>query len=291
MSYEPRSRGMRSRRISTKKPAAKETRSEEDEYAYKEPVIVDPQEVSSRLTNSLEHLGNQRFGMPPFAEHFHRWVLDVEAALNDFRNSLPDAADQGFDDAVKQLVLNVRGELDGRIASEEALSAKIAEAQHQLSDNERQLAELESAQRTQVNEARRHSEKSMKKIRGEIDALDDQRLKMIRHKPTILERVFGSARERIDNTSRSLQSRRTDLHGKQENLKQRLSALRSEYEAKRKPLVSRQAELRDELTKLRATTLDDALEIRKTVCDQLRKAVEGAVTQAAASSADKENPQ
>jgi len=138
MTYEPRSRGMRSRRIATKKPASKDKRvSDESEYAYEETVPVNPQEVSARVLNALDHLGSQRFGMPPFSEHFRRWMIDIESVLNDFRSLLPDAANESFDTAIAQLVSNIRNELNGRINAEEGLSAKITELLRQLADNER----------------------------------------------------------------------------------------------------------------------------------------------------------
>jgi hypothetical protein len=282
---------MRSRRTATKKPASKASKGgEEKGFFYEEPVPVDPQEVSSRLSNALEHLGNQRFGTVPFAEHFQRWILDIESVLNDFRNSLPGATNESFDRSVADLISNIRSELNTRIETERTLSTKIAESQRELSANEREMAELEAQQRNTTNEARRKSEKSMKKLRGEIDALDSERLKLLRHKPTILERILRSGRVRLEANSRSIQSRRTDLESKERDLKRRLDILRANYEETRKPLAARQTELREELTKLRTITLDDAVEIRKTTCEKLRQIISNAVAQTA-SQQSQENPQ
>ncbi|HXZ90309.1 MAG TPA: hypothetical protein VEG61_04525 [Candidatus Dormibacteraeota bacterium] len=282
MTYEPRSRGMRSRRIATKKPASKDKReSEESEFAYEENVPVNPQEVSARVMNALDHLGSQRFGMPPFSEHFRRWMIDIESVLDDFRSSLPDAANEHFDATVARLVSNIRNELNGRINAEEGLSAKITELLRQLADNERELAELESEQRIKVHEAKRTTEKSMKKLRGEIDALDAQRLKLLRQKPKFLERFFGSTKMKVENSSRSLHSKQNDLLSRRESLEQRIEVLRSDYEEKRKPLTARQAELREKLAELRSTTMDDALEVRKVACEQIHQTISIALSQLA----------
>jgi len=282
MTYEPRSRGMRSRRIATKKPASKDKReSEESEFAYEENVPVNPQEVSARVMNALDHLGSQRFGMPPFSEHFRRWMIDIESVLDDFRSSLPDAANEHFDATVARLVSNIRNELNGRINAEEGLWAKITELLRQLADNERELAELESEQRIKVHEAKRTTEKSMKKLRGEIDALDAQRLKLLRQKPKFLERFFGSTKMKVENSSRSLHSKQNDLLSRRESLEQRIEVLRSDYEEKRKPLTARQAELREKLAELRSTTMDDALEVRKVACEQIHQTISIALSQLA----------
>lgn len=290
MSYEPRSRGIRPRRLATKKPASKDGKgreSEEVEFAYKENVPVNLQEVSARVINALDHLGNQRFGMPPFSEHFRRWMLDVESLLNDFRSSLPDAANS-FGTSVDQVVSSIRTELDARIKAEENLSNKISELLRQLADNERELTDLESEQRTKVHEAKRTGEKSMEKLRGEIDELDAQRLKLLRQKPKFLERFFGGAKTKVESSSRSLHSKRKDLMTSEASLRKRIAALRSNYEEKRKPLTEHQAELRERLTELRSTTMDDALEVRKLACEQIRRIISTSLTQSA-SSQDSEN--
>jgi len=282
MTYEPRSRGMRSRRVATRKPASKDKKeTEESEFAYQEPVSVNPQEVSARVINALDHLGGQRFGMPPFSEHFRRWMVDIESVLNDFGSSLPNVVDETLDTSMGEFVSNIRNELNSRINSEEDLSAKVGELLKQLTDNERELAELESEQRSKVHEAKKATEKSMKKIRGEIDALDEQRLKLLRQKPKFLERIFGGTKTKVESSSRSLHSKQNDLVSREKNLKQRLDALRSDYDSRRKPLAAHQTELREQLAEVRSTTIDDALEVRRVACEKIRDAISAALSQRA----------
>jgi chromosome segregation ATPase len=228
--------------------------------------------------------------MPPFAEHFQRWMLDLDALLTDFRSSLPEAADVDFNKAVEELVSRIRGEFAIKIEAEKTLVARITEYQNQLAASEREMSELEAEQRVTANDAKRTSEKSMKKIRGEIDALDGERLRLLRYKPTILDKILGRSKVKIDDTSRSLQSRRTDLSTRQRNLKRHLDDLRASYEQKHQPLADRQAELRQELAKLRATTLDDALEARKATAERISQLISNAVTQIA-TGPNQNNPQ
>ena len=275
MSYEPRTRGMRSRRAATKKPALKEKRtSQENAFPYQEVIPVDQHEVSSRITNALEHLGSQRFALPPFYEHFQRWMKDVESVLANFKDSIPEAADKQYEDTVAALMSNIRNELTKRIEGEMALSNQITELQKQLSVHEVEISDLEKEQRNRTHEARRGYEKSIDKIRGEIDALDAQRLKLLRKKPTLLDRILGRSKLKIEGSSHSLQSKRSDLHGKEEKLKLQLDGLRSNYQEKRKEVSMREEELRQQLAELKNSTLDDGLEIRRNVCEQIRLAVE-----------------
>ena len=278
MSYEPRTRGMRSRRAATKKPALKEKRtSQENAFPYQEVIPVDQHEVSSRITNALEHLGTQRFALPPFYEHFQRWMKDVESVLTSFKDSIPEAADKQYEDTVAALISNIRTELTKRIEGEMALSNQITELQKQLSVHEIEISDLEKEQRNRTHEARRGYEKSIDKIRDEIDVLDAERLKLLRKKPTLLDRILGRSKLKIEGSSHSLQSKRSDLHGKEEKLKLQLDGLRSNYQEKRKEVSMREEELRQQLLELKNSTLDDGLEIRKNVCEQIRLAVEASL--------------
>jgi len=275
MSYEPRTRGMRSRRAATKKPALKEKRtSQENAFPYQEVVPVNQHEISSRITNALEHLGNQRFALPPFYEHFQRWMKDVESVLADFKNSIPDAADKQYEATVATLMENIRNELTKRIDEEKALSHQITELQQQLSTYELEISDLEKEQRNRTNEAKRGYERSIDKIRGEIEALDAQRLKLLRKKPTVLDRILGRSRVQIEGSSHSLQSKRNDLQGKEEKLKRQLDGLRSNYQEKRTQVSRQGEELKQQLAELKNSTLDDGLEIRRSVCEQIRRAIE-----------------
>jgi len=269
---------MRSRRAAAKKPALKEKRtSQENAFPYQEVIPVDQHEVSSRITNALEHLGSQRFALPPFYEHFQRWMKDVESVLANFKDSIPEAADKQYEDTVAALMSNIRNELTKRIEGEMALSNQITELQKQLSVHEVEISDLEKEQRNRTHEARRGYEKSIDKIRGEIDALDAQRLKLLRKKPTLLDRILGRSKLKIEGSSHSLQSKRSDLHGKEEKLKLQLDGLRSNYQEKRKEVSMREEELRQQLLELKNSTLDDGLEIRKNVCEQIRLAVEASL--------------
>jgi chromosome segregation ATPase len=172
---------------------------------------------------------------------------------------------------------NIRNELTKRIEGEMALSNQITELQKQLSVHEIEISDLEKEQRNRTHEARRGYEKSIDKIRGEIDALDAQRLKLLRKKPTLLDRILGRSKLKIEGSSHSLQSKRSDLHGKEEKLKLQLDGLRSNYQEKRKEVSMREEELRQQLLELKNSTLDDGLDIRKNVCEQIRLAVEASL--------------
>jgi len=281
MSYEPRSRGIRSRRTppKTSKKASRERKDEQEQaYFYQEPAPVDREQLSARVMNSLEHLGNQRFPLPPFSEHFNRWTKDVDAVLTEFTTTLPEAVDDEYKQTVAKLLGEVRGEFDKRIEAETKWASELSELQHQLSNYELELSKVEQEERKRKEDVRRGHEKSKKKILSEIEAIDRQRLRLLRKKPTVLERLFGKSKAELEDSASKLQSRKESLVGTEKGLQRELNDLKSDYEARRRKLVERNKSLKEKLTELKSSSLvDDALEMRKNACQALRLAIAGSV--------------
>jgi chromosome segregation ATPase len=278
MSYEPRSRGIRSRRTSTKKASRERKDDQEAAYFYEAPVPVDRQQLSAMVMNSLEHLGNQRFPLPPFSEHFNRWIKDVDAVLMEFTTNLPEAADEEYKLTVAKLLAEGRGEFDKRIEAESKWASELSELQQQLSTSELELSKVEQEERKRKENVRRGHEKSKRQILNEIETIDRQRLKLLRKKPTVLERIFGRSKAELEDSASKLQSRKETLAGTEKGLQRELEGVKSDYEAKRRKLVERNRTLREKLTELKSSSLvDDALEMRMSICQSLRQVVAGSV--------------
>ena len=277
MSSEPRSRGIRSRRISTKKASRDRKDNQKETYFYQEPTPVDREQLSSRVMNSLEHLGNQRFPLPPFSEHFNRWSKDVNEVLSEFTTTLPEAADEEYKSTVAKLLGEVGVEFNKRIEAETRLDSELAEIQHQLATSEMELSKLEQEERKRKEDVKRGHEKSKRKILNEIEAIDRQRLKLLRKKPTILEKLFGRSKTELQDSTSKIQSKKDSLVGTEKGLQRQLEDLKTGYGTERRKLIEQNRRLREELTGLRSSSVDDALEMRASVCQALRQAVTGSV--------------
>ena len=124
MSSEPRMRGTRFRRPSTKKHSKERRKEHETSVFYQEATPIDPSQVSSKILNALEHLGTQRFALPPFSDHFERWIKDVEAVLTEFETELPDMADQPYRVTVHNVLSSLREALRRQIEAEKDSSGE-----------------------------------------------------------------------------------------------------------------------------------------------------------------------
>ncbi len=268
-------RGPRFRRPTTKKLSAKEKREQREESLpyYQEPEQVDPSEVVAKTLNALEHLGNQRFGLPPYSEHYRRWVKDMKALLEEFETQLQNAADQQYRETVDKSLAFVKEEFDRRMAVEAENSVQISSLQKRLDVIGIELSKLEHEYKIGVNEFKKRNEKTAAKLRGEIDTLDKKRLQMIRKKPSLFERLFKKPDLKLESNTSVLRSKKEKLSESREGLKAELTRMRAEYEKKRRQLTVEQEELRTKLARFKEGTSDETLERRRQVCQELRRAI------------------
>ena len=278
MGFEPRMRGRRFGRPAMKKTSTKaRPEASEPTIFYKESIAVNPVEICSATLNSLEHLGKQRFALPPFAEHFQRWTKDVRALLSEFEISLPTVLDQQSKERIESTLGSLQAALDSVASIENRTSSEVADAQRELSACENELSRLEHDYKNATSQLRRRSEQSFEKIRSDINTLDKQRSQLLHAKPTFFQRMFRKPDTKLEEKTAALQTRKNNLSGSREQLKQDLEKHRIDYEKRRKDLIQGIATLRERLAETKGRTSDDALELRGKTCHELADIVQGAV--------------
>jgi uncharacterized phage infection (PIP) family protein YhgE len=277
LSYEPRMRGKRFRRPGAKK-SAKNKRDERTATSfYQEPEQIDPLKVSTNILNAIEHLGNQRFALPPFSEHFQRWMNDVKTVLTEFESQLPKALNQQYRENTQKTLANLQETLTQRINTERKISSELTDLNKKQEHVDFELSKIEHAYKSQVREIRRRHEMATGKLQQEIDSLDKQRLKMLREKSNVFQRFFRRSGSKLEEKTGAIESRRAALGGRQEAFKHELEKYRTEFEAKRKQLIVEQSSLRMQLESAKANNSDDALEVRKLACEELHRTIAEAV--------------
>lgn len=272
-------RGPRFGRPAAKKPSAKEKRERHAaSISYQEPAEVNAAELSSRVLNAIEHLGNQRFLLPPLSEHFQRWMKDLKAVLTDFETQLPEAVDQKYQENVGTIISKTEQALAQRIKAEEDRSSEVSGLERQLLASELELSKIEREYKVLARNYKRQYESSAGKLRAEIGSLDKKRLKLLRKKPSLLQRIFGRSASSLEDTSMEvLKQKRTALDRGKGLLEEQLEKSRADYSERKKRLIPEQEALRAKITDLRKGTVDDALDVRKLACEQVRLAVDEAV--------------
>jgi hypothetical protein len=271
-------RGSRFRRQAAKKTSAKERREERGPSTfYEQPEQVNPSELSARITNALQHLGNQRFALPPFSEHFQRWLKDVENLMEEFQIRLPQAADRQFHDSVEKSLANIKDTLTKSIEMESSVSTALSDIHKQLTATEQEASKLDHDYKMRSGEMRRKYEKSANRLRSDIEALDRKRLKLLRKKTSFLQKILGKTDAQLEEHQGALQSKKGTLEDEKESFKLELEKYRRDYEASRKQFAEQGEILRAKLAEARGGSQDDALEDRKSTCEELRTTVTQAV--------------
>ena len=261
-----------------KKQSTKEKREErENSVFYQERAQIDPSTVSVRVLNALDHLGTQRFALPPFSEHLERWIKDVRALLAEMETELPEAANQPYRENSERILSEAQQALRKRIDAEKENSEELSKLHQELTSCELELSNLQHEYKTRTHEARRGHERSLEKIQDEIDSLDKQRLKLLRKRPSIVDRILHRPRNKLEESMRALETKKTDMGGKQRTLKQNLDKLRAEYETSRKQMIERQESLKARFAEYKTNIPDDALDIRNQTCRELGRAVAEAI--------------
>lgn len=278
MGYEPRMRGRRFGRPRTRKTSSRERREERPTSTfYQEPEHVDPTALSTNVLNALRHLGDQRFTLPPYTEHFDRWLKDVKGVLAEFELKLADAADQQYHNRAQQALAGIEEALNKQNEEEKSSSTETSNLQQQLTATEIELSRMEHDYSKQTHEIKRQHQKAAQKLREEIDELGKQRLTILRKRTNFLGRIFGRSDSTLEEKTGTLQAKKKELGASENSLGKELAKYRTDYDSKRKRLSEEQKMLRGKLVERRGKTLDDALEIRRQACQELQQAVNEAL--------------
>jgi len=267
-------RGRRFGRPAARKKNPKDRREQlQASMPYHEETPVDLSQLRSATLNSLEHLGNQHFALPPYSEHFQRWLKDITNLLSDFETQLPEDIDQQYKESVEKTMFTLQTALKQRAETENDASDKQGEAQRRLAAYESELLKLDHDYRARINELRKSYEQSFTTIKHDIDTIDRERLRILHAKPNLLQKLFRRSNGNLEEKTNTLRSRKETLDHRKEALKQDLEKNRLDFEDRRKRLAERLDSARAELDESKDVTLDDALDIRKTACEEFRRAV------------------
>lgn len=271
MSSEPRMRGRRFLRPASKKSSRK-VREPNNVKSYLTTEAADPSQVTSNVLNAIDHLGNQRFMLPPFSDHYERWLKDLHSLLNEFEKQVPQVVDANLRKEITESMNEVQRILAERIKAENIQSTESTKLQQQLARYDAELSQLEHAHRIQMQDLRKKYEKKSQQIRDEIDQLDRRRIQILRKNTNIFRRFFRKPDNAIAETGSALDSRRAQLKDGEQNLQNDLQKCQEDYAANRQRLITEIDSLRQKIRGAE-TAGDDALEVRREACRRIYAAI------------------
>ena len=185
--------------------------------------------VCSVTLNTLEHLGNQRFALPPFSEHFQRWMeRHRDAIVQTSKHESQKLLTNNTERTLRRPSPIYRVALKERTDTETTISNRLSDAQRQIAKYENELAKLDQDYKTRNHEVRRRHEQSFEKIRAEINTLDEERLRILHTKPSLLKKLFRRSEDNLEEKTNVLRSKKNAFDDRKQLLKQDLETQQTE---------------------------------------------------------------
>jgi len=220
-------------------------------------------EIIEGTLKRLHTLGSQKFGSFPFSEHFDRWLINIEAILNEFETHPDIKIDDQFSRESSSTLATIKLQLEKRRLKETSVNEELKilkESRNSLEKIDNEYAALASIIKMQKKtESRR--------INSIVDQLKREQNKIIRQKTGFFRGISKSEREQkeiaiteeLTNKQRELEITILDFNVK-------LKQLREENLIKREPVVEKMKLFQEKIQNLET---DGSLEERWFACEAL----------------------
>jgi vacuolar-type H+-ATPase subunit I/STV1 len=250
-----------------KAKAARKKRRSSRSQGLEEMHVPTQEEVVDRTLNSLRILGNQKFALPPFYEHFSRWLIDLENVLSEFKSSSTISMDGQFVKERSQILSNIRAQLDK--AKRKEVSRE--EAARNLSDNRFLLERIEKEYIAKMKEIEERKNREINRLSHNVDSIEEELDRISQMKAGILRAV--SKKDKIQKETEATQKlnlAQSNLKSTEQNFISAQVKLREEYERK-KQLITKQ--IQDFQKRVQNQESDLSLKNRQAACESLANAI------------------
>jgi hypothetical protein len=275
MGYQQRARapqdyGRRQERSGREKAKARAIRKKHRSsrsQILEEKHVLTSEEVVDRTLNSLRILGSQRFALPPFYEHFSRWLANLGDVLSEFESNPAISVDDQFVKERLQILSNVGLQI------EEAQRKEVSreEAVKNFSNNRVLLGRIEREYTTKTKEIEERKGREINRLSRNVDSLRNELNRIAQIKAGFFRAVSKKAKAQKEaEATQKLNSAQRDLKLAIRNFNIEQERLRDEYE-KRKQLINEQ--IRNLQKGIENQEFDHSLEDRQSACGSLANAV------------------
>jgi hypothetical protein len=229
------------------------------------------EEVADRTLNRLRSLGNQRFALSPFNEHFSRWLRNLTDVLSEFESSPAISVDDQFVKERSQILSNVELELEQRRREEVSLEETVKDLSNSARANRILLERIDEEYTTRTREIEERKTSEVKRLSGNVDGLREELDQIAQMKTGIFRAISKKARaqKEAEATQRlNLAQRKLALTLQQFTTEQ--EGLREEHDRKKQPIIE---QIRDQQKEIEKQEIDGSLENRRAACEALLNAV------------------
>jgi DNA repair exonuclease SbcCD ATPase subunit len=269
----PRDLGRRPRRSKSKSKPGKHGTG--GAYRLEEEHTLTAAEIVDRTLNSLSRLGNQRFAVAPFHEHYDRWLLSVRNVISELEASSTVTVDDHFKDECLRVLSDIELTLKDRRAKEVSNDEAARFVNRDFLDTQSLLAQTEREYAAKMNEIAAKREDAIKPVATNLGRLRQELSRISRMRAGFLRGISKKvkahktteATQKLDTTKRKLATIEQSFATEQKKLQ-------GEHERRRRQILEQIANYQKEIANLESgPKVDDALDVRHATCDALVNAV------------------
>jgi hypothetical protein len=197
MGYQPRTRTPKrairefKKAFREKGKTAKRANRHASKQIWEEKTVQSEQQVFEATFKRLHTLGNQKFGSSPFSEHFDRWLLNVEAVLDEFEAQPEMKVDEQFVRERNSALVAIKLQLENRRKREAQLEEQI----NSLSIAKNRLQQLNNEYLTKVTALKGKKNAAVKRLNREISDLKKEQDRIIQLKTGFFRGISKKERE------------------------------------------------------------------------------------------------
>jgi len=261
------SRRFSRRREKTKaKTTGKKHRSDSN-YIFEEKHAPTLEETVDRVFNRLRNLGNQRFGLFPFSEHFNLWLWSLRDTLSELDSSPNIDVDDQFVKERSQILADIELKLEERRRNENSQE----EAAKNLLDMRMLIEQIEEEYAAKMKETERRRNSEINRLSSNIGDIREEMDRIARMKTGIFRRILKNITQKEAEATQRLNSAEKELMLAMQGFASEQDRLRNEYETRKQPIIER---IDNQQKEAKSQEVDGSLEDRRGACEALINAVE-----------------
>jgi len=257
----------RSGRERAKAKAAKKKHRSSRRQVLEEKHVPTLEEAVERTLSSLRILGNQRFALPPFYEHFNRWLDNLSNVLSEFELNPTVKVDGQFINERSQILSNVRLQLE----EVRRIEASQEKAVRNLSESRNLLERIEKEHASKVKEVEERKNREINRLSRNVESLRQELDKIAKIKIGIFRAVSKKEKAQKEaEATRKLNSAQEKLESAMRSFTKEQEQLQDEYERRKQQTLK---QIQNQQKRIETQESDRSLEIRQAACESLANAM------------------
>lgn len=225
------------------------------------------EDIASKTLERLNNLGIQTFAFSPFSQYFRDWLLSLKNVISEFESNANVKVDEEFKENRSQLISDIELKLSERQREEDFIenAARMLTKQRNLLVQTRTefsyaLQELVSERKSEIKRLNR----SIRALKKDLRATNQGRVSILN------PLARRSKSQRKTELNRKLDFAKTELESIESEIETKQEKLRVAYEEKKNTLIE---EVRCLEEKIGISEIDNSIEDRRIVCEELVKTV------------------